>query len=1031
MKKTLNSILSSLFEMRAGMLYVALFAIAVGVATFVENDFGTSAAQKWIYQATWFEVLLTLFMGAVAWNIHKYRLIQRRQWASLTFHLAFIIILIGAAITRWSGYEGTILIFEGESENQFYSREQYINLDIQYDGRQFEVHEPVLFSSLGINHFHKTYPVAGKQLEVELLDFLPNPIESLVDDSSAPDLVKIVVGSSNGRMESYLARGETKRISGTLFSFEGGPGEVQIFGEIDSLQIQSLFSLTTRVMSTGQVDTINANEPSNLQFLALHQSMDGRGRPFVFGGVERGKRVSLTSDDFKISGESSVALKFRTNWNGEEDIRWIVAEPRLLPRKEILSFSDAQLGVSYGSRVKELPFSIHLYDFQMERYPGTNSPMSFASEVRVLDSEKGHEEDFRIYMNHILNYRGYRFFQSSYTPDETGTYLSVNHDAPGTWVTYLGYFLLTLGMIWSLFSNDSRFRLLLSQMNKSVGKASAVVALLLATGTMSAQEEVNLPVVDAAHAEIMSTLQVQDFRGRMKPFHTLSREILRKVYGKLNYAGMNADQVVLSMFATPSDWYRREIINIDANETLQQTLGTSSEYAAFRDFFNEDGSYKLTELVSEANRKDPIDKSKYDKLLIQVDERVNVLNNLFSGVLLRIVPIPNDPSDTWTGAPTHGREFAEDVPIGFFSAYRESLMHGIREGHYSDANALVQNLDKFQKEWGADIMQSETQLNAEITLNKLKVFTVLVPVYTLLAVVYLVILFINVLKPKLRLKRVMSVLTIAVILTLCFHLYGLTLRWIAGEHAPWSNGYETMAFISSIVMLAAVLFLRKGAGGMAAANLLTSVLLLIAMISSLNPEITPLVPVLKSYWMQIHVSIITGSYAFLMLGAIIGVLNLLLLGILTKSNRESIIQNVRQLTIMSELILIIGVFMLSVGTYLGGVWANESWGRYWGWDAKETWALVSILVYAFILHMRFIPGLKGVYAFNVSTLFGLASIVMTYYGVNYFLSGLHSYAAGEPEQIPQEVFISVAAVVVLSLWALYRYKQAWRSPVNG
>lgn len=218
---------------------------------------------------------------------------------------------------------------------------------------------------------------------------------------------------------------------------------------------------------------------------------------------------------------------------------------------------------------------------------------------------------------------------------------------------------------------------------------------------------------------------------------------------------------------------------------------------------------------------------------------------------------------------------------------------------------------------------------------------------------------------------------------------------------------------------------------MAAANLLTSVLLLIAMISSLNPEITPLVPVLKSYWMQIHVSIITGSYAFLMLGAIIGVLNLLLLGILTKSNRDSIIQNVRQLTIMSELILIIGVFMLSVGTYLGGVWANESWGRYWGWDAKETWALVSILVYAFILHMRFIPGLKGVYAFNVSTLFGLASIVMTYYGVNYFLSGLHSYAAGEPEQIPQEVFISVAAVVVLSLWALYRYKQAWRSPVNG
>lgn len=1023
MKKTILSILESLLGMRAGMIYVLVFAAAIGVATFVENDFGTSAAQKWIYQASWFEVLLILFMGAVAWNIHRYRLIQRRQWASLTFHLSFIIILIGAGITRWTGYEGTILIFEGESENRFFSRETYVNLDFQLDGRQFEVHEPVLFSSLGENHFKKVYDIAGDQIEVELVDFIPNPIEVFEDTDEGTDFLKVIVGSSDGRQEFHVARGEVTRFAGTSFSFEGGEADVVVQGQINDLKVVTGTMMTTRVMSTGQVDTLLPGEPAPIQLLALYQDVQDRMRPFVFGGIEVGKSRRLSSEGFKISGESSVALKFNVTWNDEKQERWVVAEPRLSPNRELFNFSGGEMSLSYGSMIKTLPFTLHLYDFQMERYPGTNSPMSFASEVRVVDREMNHEEDFRIYMNHILNYRGYRFFQSSYTPDETGTYLSVNHDAKGTWVTYLGYFLLTLGMLWSLIDRKSRFRLLLQQIKaKSVSKTAAFAAIGLLSFGSIAQTEV-LPEVSAVHAEKASRLQVQDFRGRMKPFHTLSREILRKVYGKGEYQGMNADQTVLSMFATPRDWYGRPIVNIDANERLQEVLGIQTEYAAFKDFFNEDGSYKLTDLVSEANRKDPIDKSKLDKLLIQVDERVNILNNWFSGTMLRVVPLPNDPNHTWTGAPTHGREYEPSVPIGFFSAYRESLLHGIGEGHYTDADALVENLIAFQIEWGEEIIQSEWQQKAEITLNKMKVFTYLVPVYGLLAFIYLGLLFTRVLKPSASQHKWMKVLNLLTLVALGFHVLGLALRWYAGEHAPWSNGYETMAFISSIVVLASLLFLRKGPGGMAASSLLTSVLLLIAMISSLNPEITPLVPVLKSYWMQIHVSIITGSYAFLMLGAIIGVINLILLSILTSANRKSVMENVRQLTAMSEIVLIVGVFLLSIGTYLGGVWANESWGRYWGWDAKETWALVSILVYAFILHMRFIPGLRGVYAFNVATLFGLASIVMTYYGVNYFLSGLHSYAAGEPEQIPKEVFVSISALTLLSFWAMFRYKR--------
>ena len=207
---------------------------------------------------------------------------------------------------------------------------------------------------------------------------------------------------------------------------------------------------------------------------------------------------------------------------------------------------------------------------------------------------------------------------------------------------------------------------------------------------------------------------------------------------------------------------------------------------------------------------------------------------------------------------------------------------------------------------------------------------------------------------------------------------------------------------------------------MAATMILSATVLLVAMLSYLDPEITPLVPVLRSYWLTIHVSMEAGSYGFLMLGAIIGLINLILMIFITQKNKEKIQHQIREMSYLSEMTLIGGLFMISIGTYLGGVWANESWGRYWGWDAKETWALVTILVYAFILHMRIIPKLQGLFAYNFATIFGLASVIMTYYGVNYYLSGLHSYAAGDPVPTPQWVYIVITAILIISLLAFWR-----------
>jgi cytochrome c-type biogenesis protein CcsB len=239
-----------------------------------------------------------------------------------------------------------------------------------------------------------------------------------------------------------------------------------------------------------------------------------------------------------------------------------------------------------------------------------------------------------------------------------------------------------------------------------------------------------------------------------------------------------------------------------------------------------------------------------------------------------------------------------------------------------------------------------------------------------------------------------------------------------------------MIYIGFTTVLAGVIFGRKSLGGLTATNVLAATILMVAGLSWMDPEITPLVPVLKSYWLTIHVSLEAGSYGFLMLGAIIGVLNLLMLIFRNQNNAVNVNRIVKEMTQISEMTLLGGLFMISIGTYLGGVWANESWGRYWGWDAKETWSLVTILIYAFILHMRFIPGFRGAYAFNVASLFGWASVIMTYFGVNYYLSGLHSYAAGDPVPIPSFIYYAVAILTIIGVLAWWR-KQGFEKVSKG
>jgi cytochrome c-type biogenesis protein CcsB len=274
-------------------------------------------------------------------------------------------------------------------------------------------------------------------------------------------------------------------------------------------------------------------------------------------------------------------------------------------------------------------------------------------------------------------------------------------------------------------------------------------------------------------------------------------------------------------------------------------------------------------------------------------------------------------------------------------------------------------------------------------------------------------------KPTAQYTKYINAGTALVFVAFLFYTAGLILRWYIAGHAPWSNGYETMIYVGWATILSGFIFARRSPISLAVTTILTSIILFVAGMSWMNPEITNLVPVLKSYWLVVHVAIITASYGFLAMAALLGVLNLILTILRNKENEKNIRFTILEVSYIIEMAMMIGLLMLTIGAFIGGVWANESWGRYWGWDPKETWALVTVLVYTIILHLRKIPGLKSILALSSLSLLGLGSVLMTFFGVNYYLSGMHSYGAGDPPPIPIALYISIVVIIALIFGAYY------------
>lgn len=990
-----------------------IFGLAMGVATFVEAYYGTDSAKSLIYNAHWFELVLLLLGFGLMVNFLRYRMFQSRKLVVGLFHMSFIIIVIGAAITRYISFEGVMHIREGQSSNSIVSTDSYIQ--VETPGKTYQ--NKVLFSELRPGAYRETIEIDGHQLQLKSVGFVKNAVRTPVESVSGEPMVDFVVSAGDGMQSFTFKQGQTVNLGDVTVGFSP-EANIRFEQEGDDLYLATDHDLEIRSMSGGEPMAMAAG--SRQIFLPMHLYAFGNYlmlvRKFYPKAVLRVNR-----DSEGQSGEDAVILEVS---DGQRLVNLnLFGRAGQIGEPLDYMVGDVPVKISYGSERIQLPFALFLKDFQLERYIGSDSPSSFASEIQLVDHEQNIHQDYRIFMNNTLKYRGYRFYQSSYDRDEQGTVLSVNKDFWGTFVTYIGYLLMAIGMILALFAKHGYFKYLVRHLKElsKVGGAGMLVFLSLWGGAVKADEVVlnGIPKLAPELVSDFSELWVHGRDGRIEPMSTLNGELLRKITRKSAFEGRSADEVVLSMNLYPEFWRTVPLIRLE--NAVAQKLQSGKKYASAVDFFDEQGQYKILKEVQEAYSKAPAMRSQLEKDFLYVDERVNICFMIFNGEFFSFFP-PVNQQDAWyaAGSMPSGYPAGDSLfVVNSFKLLRESL----KPGAEIQPRQIMATVASFQQKFGADILPSEQKKATEIWYNQVQPFKRIFPWYLLLGFGLLVILFVHVFRQRAVGKGLKAVFGTLIFLIFLLHSAGLAVRWYISGHAPWSNGYESMVYVAWASMLAGFIFGRKYPMVLGTASFLTGITLFVAHLNWMNPEITPLVPVLKSYWLLIHVAVITASYGFIGLSSFLGLLVLVLYALMNERNKNNSLHLTDQLATISELSATLGLYMLTIGTFLGGVWANESWGRYWGWDPKETWALITVVVFAFVVHMRFMPGLRGRFAFAVASVLGFASVLMTYFGVNYFLSGMHSYGKGSVDGIHWSVYAFVAAVLVLIYLASLRYRK--------
>ena len=565
-----------------------------------------------------------------------------------------------------------------------------------------------------------------------------------------------------------------------------------------------------------------------------------------------------------------------------------------------------------------LPFTIELDTFYIEHYPGTDAPSDYVSRVRV-DAQPDVQV---ISMNNILEVHGYRLYQSSYDEDQLGTWLTVYHDPWGIAVTYTGYLLLGLSMLWTLLSHKEEFRRLL----KHPSLRRSMLALLLMVVPLAGLAQGNdgnrtLPVLKRAQADSLARVQVL-YQDRIVPFNTLARDFVTKLYGRASYHGFTAEQVIGGWLLSPDVWKDEPMIKIKS-EPLRRMLGIEGSYAKLSQLYDGD-TYRLEQIWKDAQSQGA--NSALAKSVLEIDEKVGLVLMLANGTLIHTVA--DDPTLT---------------------------------------------------------KASDTRIAAEILYNSLPIAKILFMLNLTLGFLSFFFMTYRCTAVRPKLVRPAGIFfRLMLLLSFAFCLFGYVLRWYVGGRVPLGNGYETMLFMSLVILALSALMCRRFPYMLVFGFLLSGFTLLVAYLGQMNPQITVLMPVLSSPLLSVHVSVIMVSYALLAFVMLNGLLALLLI-----RRRPDVVE---QLTVLSRLLLYPALFFMAAGIFLGAVWANVSWGSYWSWDPKEVWALITLLVYSAAFHKQGLPLFGNPRFFHAYMVVAFLSILMTYFGVNYLLGGMHSYA---------------------------------------
>ena len=643
-----------------------------------------------------------------------------------------------------------------------------------------------------------------------------------------------------------------------------------------------------------------------------------------------------------------------------------------------------------GMKEEKLPFSLCLQKFEAKMHDGTNAVADYSSKFTVIDGDDKSEGE--VSMNNIYSHRSYRLYQSSYDEDGKGSVLAINADPYGIPVTYTGYALLFISLVWMLFDPKGGYRKLLK--SPLLKKGALITALILSMGNIqtlhaeSATGNLQNAVLPKETAEKFGELHIL-YNDRICPVQTFALDFCKKIYGARSYQGLTAEQVLSGWVFYGNTWANEPFIKLKSGE--MKTAMNLPDYASLNTFFNREmGGYTIGQYVQEYYNGQ---QDKFHQQAADIDGKIQIIMELREGVSLKVLPYTftknvkatkDHPfikagTTTWF-SPVDKLPQAVEQQHALYIKNVFSLLNGdVKAGNISRVNEFFVKMKKYQEVSSGNSLPTATQYKAERINNAFPFATILFMANLTLGFIALFYTIYRMTK-----KREIKVLNIAlpILLGVSFLAltFGLALRWIISGNIPMSNGYESMLTVAWFVMLISILMQLRIRIVMVFGFLISGFFLLVSHINQMDPAIGQMMPVLNSPLLSIHVSIIMMSYALLSLTFICGIM-----GICLRSHGE-------ELQALSRIFLYPALTTMGFGIFIGAIWANVSWGNYWSWDSKETWALITFMIYAVVVHTQSLPVFRKPLVYHIYITLAFLSIAMTYFGVNYFLTGMHSYA---------------------------------------